>query len=67
MPYTIRKVSKKNCYKVTNSRSKRVMSKCTTRRKAERQKRLLNAILNNKNFVIRARTKTKKRNLNYKI
>lgn len=60
MPYTIRKVSKKNCYKVTNSRSKRVMSKCTTRSKAEKQKRLLNAILNNKNFVLRARTKTQK-------
>ena len=61
MPYTIRKVSKKNCYKVMNSRSKRVMSKCTTKKKAEKQKRLLNAILNNKNFVIRARNKTQKK------
>lgn len=60
MPYTIRKVSKKNCYKVTNSRSKRVMSKCTTRSKAEKQKRLLNAILNNKNFVLRGKTQKNK-------
>ena len=57
MPYTIRKVPNKKCYRVTNSRSKRVMSKCTTKKKAEKQKRLLNAILNNKNFVLRARTK----------
>lgn len=51
MPYTIRKVPNKKCYRVTNSKTKRVMSKCTTRENAEKQKRFLYAILNNKNFV----------------
>lgn len=51
MPYTIRKAYKKKCYTVKNTVNKRVMSKCTTMRKAKRQKRLLNALLYNKDFV----------------
>jgi len=56
MPYTIRKIPKKNCYKVMNRKSKRVFAKCTTKEKAKKQLRLLNAIEYNKNFVPRNRT-----------
>jgi len=51
MPYTMRKVPKKNCYKVYNSKTKRVFAKCTTKTNAKKQMRLLRAIENNKNFV----------------
>jgi hypothetical protein len=51
MPYRLRKVNGKSCYRVTNKRSRKVFAKCTTRSKARRQLRLLRAIENNKNFV----------------
>lgn len=62
MPYALRKVNKKNCYRVTskNTKSKgkrRVFSKCTTKSKAEKQLRLLNAIHYNKSFVPTGRTR----------
>jgi hypothetical protein len=41
MPYTYRKVYRKKCYKVSNRLSKRVFSKCTTKKKALKQLRLL--------------------------
>ena len=50
MPYAIRKVNKQNCYRVTSKNKpkskgkRRVFSKCTTKSKAEKQLRLLNAI-----------------------
>ena len=55
MPYTIRKVSRKNCYSVKKSKGKkrRTLSKCTTLKKANAQIRLLNAIDHNPNFVPR--------------
>jgi hypothetical protein len=53
MPYTLRKVANKNCYKVMNRKTKRVFAKCTTKEKAKKQIRLLNAIEYNKNFVPR--------------
>lgn len=49
MPYAIRK--KKNCYSVYNKKTKKVFSKCTTRKRAIKQSRLLRAIMFNKNFV----------------
>jgi hypothetical protein len=62
MPYTIRKVPKKNCYKVMNKRTRRVFSKCSTNANAKKQLRLLNAIEYNPNFVRRNTiTKTTKR------
>ncbi len=61
MPYTMRKVPRKTCYRVTNPRSKRVMAKCTSKVRAQKQIRLLNAILNNKKFVLRPRSKTMKK------
>lgn len=53
MPYSIRKVNKKNCFKVYNKKTKKVHAKCTTREKALKQIRLLNAIKYNKNFRLR--------------
>ena len=41
MPYTYRKVYRKKCYKVSNRLSKRIFSKCTTKKKALKQLRLL--------------------------
>jgi len=53
MPYSIRKVPKKSCYRVTNKRTKRVLAKCTTMKRANKQIRLLTAIDMNPNFVLR--------------
>ena len=44
MPYTYRKVYRKNCYKVSNKT--RVFSKCTSKKKALRQLRLLRYLEN---------------------
>jgi len=44
MPYSIRKVRNKKCYSVKNKKTKRVHSKCTTLKNAEKQLRLLRAI-----------------------
>jgi hypothetical protein len=53
MPYKVRKLTKKNCYKMYNIDTKRVYAKCTTKEKAKKQLRLLNAIKYNKNFKLR--------------
>lgn len=53
MPYKVRKLTKKNCYKMYNNDTKRVYAKCTTKEKAKKQLRLLNAIKYNKNFKLR--------------
>jgi hypothetical protein len=58
MPYSIRKVNKKTCYRVVNKRTKRVLAKCTTMKKAKKQIRLLTAIDMNPNFVLRNKNKT---------
>lgn len=52
MPYTIRKVTRKNCYRVRNKNTKRVFSKCTTKENAKKQMRLLRAIQYNKTFKL---------------
>lgn len=44
MPYVVRKVRGKDCYTVKNRITGRVHSKCTTRDKAHKQMRLLQAI-----------------------
>ena len=51
MPYTIRKVPNKNCYRITNRKTKRVFSKCTSRAKAKKQLILLHAIQYNRKFT----------------
>ena len=55
MPYRIRRLRKtrKNCYQVINPKKKRVFSKCTTKKNAEKQIRLLRAIQYNKSFKLR--------------
>lgn len=50
MPYLVRKVRNKNCYRVSNKVSKHVFSKCTTMKKAKKQLRLLHAVDHNKSF-----------------
>lgn len=57
MPYTMRKVNKKNCYRITNRKSKKVFSKCATKKNATKQLRLLRAIQYNKNFTFIRRPK----------
>lgn len=52
MPYTIRKVTRNNCYRVRNKNTKRVFSKCTTKENAKKQLRLLRAIQYNKSFKL---------------
>ena len=47
----MRKVPNKPCYRVTNKKTKKVCAKCSSKKNAEKQMRLLRAIENNKNFV----------------
>jgi len=61
MPYTSRKVPKKNCYRVTNRKTKRVFAKCATKEMAKKQLRLLRAIEYNKDFVPRNKSSRKSR------
>lgn len=44
MSYILKKTKKKNCYSVKNKKTKKVFSKCTSKKKALKQIRLLNAI-----------------------
>ena len=44
MPYVIRKVRNKTCYRVYNKKTKHVFAKCTTQKKAKKQLRLLNGL-----------------------
>lgn len=44
MPYNIRKVTNKNCYKVYNTKSGRITAKCSTRKNAYKQLSLLRRI-----------------------
>ena len=53
MPYATRKVRNKRCFRVYNSKTKRVFAKCTTKTRAKRQLNLLRAIENNKSFTPR--------------
>ena len=64
MPYTIRKVRGKPCFKLHNKKSKRVFSKCSTKENVIKQLRLLRAIEYDKNFVPRGgRTMKKQRTM----
>lgn len=61
MPYTIRKKPGKNCYMVIKRKTKRsgrrITAKCSSRKNAESQLRLLRAIQYNKRFVPRGSRK----------
>jgi hypothetical protein len=60
MPHIMRKVKGKNCYRVSNKKTKKVFAKCTSKKNATRQMRLLRAIENNKNFVPNGRNRKNK-------
>lgn len=60
MPYKIRKVRKNNCFSVKNFKKNKVFSKCTTRKNAQKQLRLLRALQFNKNFKPNDRRRTSK-------
>jgi hypothetical protein len=66
MPYTIRKVRNKNCYRNMNKKTRKVIAKCSTREKALSQLRLLHAIKFNKNFVLRKPKMTGSRSIKRK-
>ena len=62
MPFKTRKVRGKNCYTVYKTKGKRkVYSKCTTKKKAQKQLRLLRAITFNKKFKPNTRSGGKTR------
>jgi hypothetical protein len=61
MPYTLRKVKGKSCYRIQNKYTKKVFAKCSTLENAKKQLRLLRAIEFNKSFKLRPRTTQKKR------
>jgi hypothetical protein len=50
MPYKTRKVRGRNCYRVYNPVNKKTFAKCTSKKKAVKQMRLLRAIQNSKKF-----------------
>jgi len=56
----MRKVNKKNCYRVSNKKTKKVFAKCSSKKNATRQLRLLRAIENNKDFVPNGRNRKNK-------
>jgi len=61
MPYSIRKVAKKPCYRVYNKNNKKVFAKCATKKNAMKQLRLLRALQYNKDFVPLAQQRAKNR------
>lgn len=65
MPYEIKKVRNKSCYKLINKENKHVFSKCGSLKNVKKQMQLLNAIKYNKNFKPnKTKTKTKKHQIN---
>jgi hypothetical protein len=61
MPYKIRKVRNKSCYKVYKPKTKKVFAKCSTLENAKKQVRLLTAIENNAVFRKKTITSNKTR------
>lgn len=50
MPYAIRKMPNKKCYKVFNKNTKKVFAKCASMENAQKQLRLLRGLQNNPKF-----------------
>ena len=50
MPFKIQKVRNKNCYKVVNTQTKKLRSKCTTKQNAHAQMRILKKFKSRKHF-----------------
>ncbi len=59
MPYTLRR--RKRCFQVYNKKTRQLHSKCTTKRKAQAQIRLLRAIDYNPQFKLRNNSTTTRR------
>ena len=59
MPYQMRKVKNKSCYRVYNKKTKKNFAKCSTKKNATRQLRLLRALQFNKNFVLNSTRKNR--------
>lgn len=57
MPYICKKVRNKNCWQVKNIHTKKVFAKCSTKKNAARQLRLLRAIEFNKSFILKPKPK----------
>ncbi len=53
----MRKVKNKSCYRVYKKKTKKIFAKCTTKKNATRQLRLLRALQYNKKFVLNATRK----------
>jgi hypothetical protein len=47
----MRKTYRKNCYRITNRKTKKVFARCATKENAIKQLKLLRALQYNKNFV----------------
>jgi hypothetical protein len=54
MPYQLRKVHGKPCFRITNKKTKRIFARCTSKIRAKKQLTLLRALAYNKNFVPRS-------------
>lgn len=67
MPYTVRKVRNKPCYRVSNKKTKKIYSKCATKENAKKQVKLLRAVENNPKFVEKLRNTTNKKKQRRKI
>ena len=61
MPCVMRKVPKRRCYTVKNKNTKRVMAKCTSKKKAIKQMRLLRGLQFNKKFAQQVKATRKNR------
>jgi hypothetical protein len=61
MPYTVRKVRNKPCYRVSNKKTKKIYAKCSTKENAKKQVKLLRAVENNPKFVEKLRNTRKNR------
>jgi hypothetical protein len=61
MPYAIRKMPNKKCYKVFNKNTKRVFAKCSSMENAQKQLRLLRGLKNNPKFRAKFRRTTMKK------
>lgn len=58
MPYSLRKVPRRNCYRVTNTKTNKVRAKCTSKAKAKKQMRLMYALESNPEFKKQLRSRT---------
>jgi len=61
MPYMLRKVRNKPCYRVSNKKTKKIYAKCSTKENAKKQVKLLRAVENNPKFVEKIRNTRKNR------